>query len=85
MLSLAILLLIPLIAMRFTNGVNWTLFDFTIALLILLGFGLICEFGIRKMRKIKHLIPVLIFIFIVFLLFWAEFAVGIFGTPLGGN
>jgi len=80
-----ILLLIPLIAMQFTDEVNWNLFDFIVAGVLLFGTGLLCEFAIRKIKKINYRIAVIIIILAVLLLIWAELAVGIFGTPFSGN
>jgi hypothetical protein len=82
---LVILLLIPLIAMQFTDEVNWTLFDFVVAGVLLLGTGLICELVIRKTTKIKYRIAICVSILVAFLLIWAELAVGIFGTPFSGQ
>ena len=79
------LLLIPLIAMQFTNEVNWGLFDFVIAGALLLGTGILCELVLRKIKKTK--LKIIIFLAILALLFliWAELAVGIFGTPFSGH
>ena len=85
MLTSAILLLIPLIAMQFTDEVNWNLFDFIIAGTLLIGTGLMLELVLRKTKKIKYRIIIVTALLIVFLLIWAELAVGIFGTPLGGH
>jgi hypothetical protein len=38
--------------MQFTNEVNWTLFDFVVAGVLLLGTGFICELVIRKVKPI---------------------------------
>jgi len=84
-LTSAILLLIPLIAMQFTDEVNWNLFDFIIAGTLLIGTGLIIELVLRKTKKIKYRIIIVAALRIVFLLIWAELAVGIFGTPLSGH
>lgn len=78
-------LLIPSIAMQLTDEVNWTLFDFIIAGALLIGTGLIGELAIRKINKTKYRIAVCVALLIVLLLIWAELAVGIFGTPIGGQ
>lgn len=83
--AVAILLLIPLIAMQFTDEVNWTLSDFLVAGTLLLGTGLMCEFVLRKASKTVYRIFICLAILIAFLLVWAELAVGIFGTPFGGS
>jgi len=79
-LTVALLLLIPLIAMQFTNEVKWTLFDFVVAGVLLLGTGLMCELVIRKVNKIKHRIAICAILLATLLLIWLELAVGIFGT-----
>ena len=84
-LTVVVLLLIPLIAMQFTNEVNWTLFDFVIAGVLLLGTGFICELVIRKVKKTNHRIILCGGILAALLLIWIELAVGIFGTPLAGS
>ena len=84
-ISVAILLLIPLIAMQFSDQVNWKLADFVIAGVLLLGTGLICEFVMRKVKKKENRIALIVVIIALLLLIWAELAVGIFGTPFSGN
>jgi hypothetical protein len=71
--------------MQFTDDVNWTLFDFVVAGALLLGTGLICELVIRKVKIRKFRIAICMVLLILLFLIWAELAVGIFGTPLGGN
>ncbi len=85
MSTVALLLLIPIIAMQFTDEVNWTLFDFLVAGALLFGTGLMIELVIRKTKKIKYRIVFLVALLIVFLLIWAELGVGIFGSPLSGQ
>ena len=84
-LAVPILLLVPLIAMQFTDEVKWTLFDFIAAAILLLGAGLAFEWTLRKIKTSKSRIAVGIVLFIVFFLIWAELAVGIFGTPFSGH
>jgi len=79
-LTSAIPLLIPLIAMQFTDEVNWTLFDFVVAGTLLLGTGLMCELAIRKISKIKYRIAICVALLVALLLIWAELAVSILGT-----
>lgn len=81
----AILLLIPLIAMQFTDEVNWTIFDFIVAGILLIGTGLMIELVLRKVKKTKYRVILVIAILIALLLIWAELAVGIFGTPMSGH
>jgi len=80
-----LLLLIPLIVMQFTDEVNWTLADFIVAGVLLLGTGLLCELVVRKVTKIEYRIALCLVILGAFLLIWAELAVGIFGTPFSGH
>jgi hypothetical protein len=84
-LTVALLLLIPFLAMQFTEEVNWTLFDFIVAGILLLGTGLLCELVIRKVNHTGYRMALCGFILIVLLLIWAELAVGIFETPLAGS
>ena len=84
-LTVLLLLLIPLTAMQFTDEVNWTLFDFIIAAILLLGTGLSCELVLRKIKKINLRIAICVTLLAGLLLIWAELAVGIFGTPFGGH
>jgi len=79
------LLLIPLIAMQFTDEVNWTALDFVIAGALLLVTGLIFDLVMRKVKNTKYRIAILIIVLLVFFLIWAELAVGIFGTPFSGS
>lgn len=79
------ILLIPLIAMQFTEEVNWTLGDFIVAGVLLLGTGLLFELIIRKVKTPKYRIAIYISILLLLFLVWAELAVGIFGTSFGGQ
>ena len=83
--AIPILLLIPLIAMYFTSEVKWTFFDFCIAGLLLTGAGFSIEFNLRKVKARKQRIALVLAFIIVFLMIWAELAVGIFNTPIGGH
>lgn len=83
--AVPILLLIPLVAMQFTNEVAWTLSDFIVMAILLLGTGLLCELVLRKVKTIYNRLFVCGAILVAFLVIWAELAVGLIGTPLAGN
>lgn len=84
-LTAALILLIPLIAMQFTDEVKWTLFDFIVAGVLLLGTGLLCELVMRKVKNIRFRIAICLALLVILLLIWAELAVGIFGSILSGQ
>jgi len=79
------LLLIPLIAMQFTEEVDWTITDFIVAGGLLFGAVLISEIVLRKITNINYKVGLLGAILIILILIWIELAVGIFGTPFSGN
>ena len=79
------ILLVPMIAMQFTDQVNWTLTDFVIGGGLLLGAGLMLEGILRKFEHSKYKALIVAALVIAFLLIWAELAVGIFGTPFAGS
>lgn len=80
-----LILLIPLIAMQFTDEVVWGLADFVIIGTLLFGTGLAIEVTRKKLTKPVYRIFGLTVIVLTFLLIWAELAVGLFGTSLAGS
>jgi len=85
LLAIPVLLLIPLIVMQFTDEVSWNVLDFVVMGILLLVTGLLVEFVLRKVRKPNQRIALVVATVIVFLLIWAELAVGIFGTMFAGT
>lgn len=83
-ISLSILL-IPLIAMQFTDEVNWTFRDFAIAGYIMAASGVLLEVLLRKVKNKLFLILSILLLAIIVILVWAELAVGIFGSSLAGT
>ncbi|WP_317043454.1 permease prefix domain 2-containing transporter [Nonlabens spongiae] len=79
------LLLIPLVAMNFSNEVNWSAFDFIVGGALLIGTGLVLEFILRKIKTLKYRIIIGLILFFVLFLIWAELAVGVFGTRFAGS
>lgn len=84
-LTAALLLLIPFIAMRLTGEVKWSRVDFIVAGVLLLGTGLMCELALRMVKKIEYRIAIIVAIVAVLFLIWIELAVGIFGTRFAGS
>ena len=85
LITVVLILLVPLVAMQFTNEVKWDSRDFVIMGVLLLGTGLMCELVIRKVKKIQHRVLLIASILVALFLIWAELAVGIFGTPFAGS
>ncbi|WP_109682636.1 hypothetical protein [Xanthomarina spongicola] len=85
LLFATLILLIPLIAMQFSTEVNWSVFDFIIAGVLLFGTGFLLELVIRKVKTRQNRIVFFLIIIALLVLTWIELAVGLFGTPLAGS
>lgn len=79
------LLLVPLIAMQFTDQVDWKPLDFIIMGSLLFGTGLLIDLVLRRVQGIRNRILLCAAVLLALLLVWAELAVGIFGTPFAGS
>ena len=79
------LLLIPLIGMTITNEINWSPFDFIImgSLLIFLSIGI--NLVSNRTKNLKNRFLYIGILVIIFMLIWAELAVGVFGNSFAGN
>lgn len=77
-LATGLLLLVPLLAMQFSDDVAWTLFDFATAGVLLFSAGLVFVLAARRTRKYRVIIAIVVAA--AFLYLWAELAVGIFTT-----
>lgn len=84
-LGAAGLLLIPLVAMQFTDEVAWTASDFIAAACLLGGAGLLYVLAARLARTGGQRAALGLAVAALLLLVWAELAVGLFGTPLAGS
>jgi hypothetical protein len=85
LLAIACVLLLPAVAMRFTDEVSWTSFDFVVAGALLLAAGLTFEFFARRSISMKGRIAAGLAIGAVLVVVWLELAVGIFGSPWAGS
>ena len=84
-LTAAGLLSVPLIAMQFSQEVDWDFSDFAVMGALLFGAGLSIELVLRKVPGVKQRLMISGVILLAFLLVWAELAVGLFGTPFAGS
>jgi len=80
-----LLLVIPLIGMCITEEINWSPFDFIIMGILILSVSIGINFTLNKTKNLKNRIIYIGILGLLFLLIWAELAVGIFGTPFAGN
>ena len=71
--------------MRITEEINWSLFDFIIMGVLILSVSIGINFTLSKTKNLKNRIIYIGILGLLFLLVWAELAVGIFGSPFAGN
>ena len=79
-LAVALILLVPLIAMQFSDEVAWSPFDFAFAGALLFGTGLAFELISRKSSTIAYRAAVGVALVTAMLLVWINLAVGIIGS-----
>jgi hypothetical protein len=79
-LATGALLMIPLIAMQFSEDVVWTLSDFIFAGILLFGTGLTYKVITRKSGKTIYRVAIGFALFTGLFLIWANGAVGIIGS-----
>ena len=73
------LLLLPLIAMRYTDEVNWTGSDFVFMGVLLGSVGLAFEFIVRKSGSLAYRFGAALTLIAAFLTIWVNAAVGMIG------
>jgi len=74
------LLLLPLIAMRFSSDVKWTGFDFLFAGMMLAFVGILAELTVRRTASKWYRAGAGVAVGTAFLLIWINGAVGIIGS-----
>lgn len=75
----AILLVLPLVAMRFTDEVNWTESDFIVTGVMLGSAGFSVELLVRQSSSHAYRIGAVLAVLAGFLTVWANLAVGMIG------
>ena len=73
-------LLIPFIAMQFTDEIKWDLTDFLLMGIVLCGIGFAYELIALKSKKTTYRMAFIIGLLGAFLLFWVNGAVGLIGS-----
>jgi hypothetical protein len=74
-----LLLLLPLLAMRFTDEVNWTASDFVFAGVLFGSVGLTFELIVRKSGSLAYRVGAALAVLAAFMTIWANGAVGMIG------
>ena len=76
----AFLLLLPLVAMRFTPEVNWTASDFIFAAVLFGSVGLAFELIVRRSTRLAYRLGAGLAVVAAFLTIWVNAAVGMIGS-----
>ena len=76
----ALILLLPLFAMEFTEQVVWDVADFAIFGALLVGVGVTLEIAVRKTRNTAYRSAAGVALAAAFILVWVNGAVGVIGT-----
>jgi hypothetical protein len=79
-LATAFLLLLPLLAMQFTDKVVWGPADFVVAAILLFGAGLTYELVASRAGTIAYRVAVAVAVAAALLLVWMNLAVGLIGN-----
>ncbi len=74
------LILLPLVAMQFTDEVKWGPSDFGFAVMMVLAVGLTYELALRTSRNIAFRAAAGLALAAAFMLVWSNLAVGIIGS-----
>ena len=79
-----LVLLLPLIGVILFD-LDWNIFDFLIMGLLILFFSIAINLILNHLNSSKLRLILILMLVILFLLIWAELAVGVFGTPFAGT
>ena len=81
-----LLLLIPLVAMQFTDEVNWDALDFAVAGALIFSTGVAYVLVAMRTPRVIYRVALAMGIGITFFMIWANLAVGLIGGgPNAGN
>lgn len=74
------LLLVPLVAMQFSDGARWSLFDFVLAGVLLSGTGFLYELVASRAGNLWHKLAVALSVGTGLMLIWVNLSVGFIGS-----
>ncbi len=80
-----LLLILPLVAMQFTDEVNWSTSDFVAMGTLLLSLSVVTELILRFAKNTPAKLLLIGLALLFFVLIWIELAVGIFNSPFAGS
>ena len=80
-----VLLLLPFVSSLFNDQIDWDVLDYSVMGSMIFTAISLFFYTNRKFKKTKSSYWIEIFILVIFLLLWAELAVGIFNTPFAGS
>jgi len=83
-IATVVLLAVPLIGGFISDQVNWTVADFLIGGALIFVVSSVEMLLWRSLPR-KGRWPVMLFLMLLFVILWAEMAVGIFGSPMAGS
>ena len=79
-IATALLLLVPLLAMQFTDEVKWTALDFIVAGAMLFAAGLAFVLLTQRSKRIAYRLAAAIAVGAALMLVWGNLAVGLIGS-----
>ena len=85
MLAAQLVLLVPLVAMLFSNEMDWSAADFLVAGILLAGLGSATHLLITGIKNSFRQSVLGLVIAAAMVLIWIELAVGLFGSPFAGS
>ena len=76
--TFAVILISPLVAMRFTDEVRWDQADFVAAAALLIALGIVFELTFLLVHRTLWRVSVIGVSSVIVMLIWADAAVGVF-------
>jgi hypothetical protein len=84
-LAAELVLLIPLVAMQFSDEWDWRVPDFIIIGILLAGVGFAYQLIVTGVKNNPRQAIIGIVLAAAMILLWVEMAVGLFGSPIAGS